>query len=81
MIEVSIEEEEDDSRFFDPKTLKTATPQRIFLEILKLDLDNTTKLLIRGDSLATNSPVIENIVDEILDCEYESPIANMFVES
>jgi hypothetical protein len=34
MIEVSIEEEDPNSRFFDPKTLKTATPQRIFLEIL-----------------------------------------------
>ena len=81
MIEVSIEEEYPNSRFFGPKTLKTATPQRIFLDILKLDLDATTELLISGESLATNNPIIEDIVDEILSCEYESSTANMFVGS
>jgi len=81
MIEVSIEEEDPNSRFFDPKTLKMATPQRIFIDILKLDLDATTELLISGESLATNYPIIEDIVSEILSCEYESPMANMFVGS
>jgi len=80
MIEASVEKEGEDSRLFDPKTLKTATPQRIFLEILKLDLDTTGRLLISGESLATNNAAIENIVNEILACEYESPKANMFVE-
>jgi hypothetical protein len=38
-------------------------------------------MLISDKSLATNNLIIEDIVNDILLCEYESPQACMFVKS